>query len=186
LTGREGEMIASEGLTMKDDATIGGGMVSRSFDSEGFPSKAITVIEKGRFTGFLHNLETSKMMGVESTGHALRDYRVEPIVYPSNVVIEHEKMVPLQKLIEETDSGLMAQGVIGTYSSDYVTGDFSVSLDECSLIETGDITRVKNVSIGGNIINLLRSIECVSNERRQCGHFILPFLKICQPLLLHV
>lgn len=175
----EGEKVACEGLSVRDDAVVKGGLVSRSFDAEGFPSGCTVVIERGKLMGFLHDLVTSKVMEVENTGHGFRDYRSEPIVFPSNMVIEHEEKVPSERLLEETERGIMARGIIGAYSSNYVTGEFSVTLDECSLVESGDKKRVKNVSFGGNAMDLLRGIECVSEERRQCAHFILPFLKIC-------
>jgi PmbA protein len=181
LKGYKGEMIASEKLTIRDDATIAGGLVSRSFDAEGSPSRCISIVEKGRLIGFLHNLTTAKLVGIESTGNAFRDYRNEPIVFPSNVIIKHENEVSLEDLIGQTDKGIMARGVIGAYSSDYITGDFSVTLDECSLVKHGTVRRIKNVSIGGNALNLLRSIECVSIEEIQSGHFIIPYMKISNP-----
>lgn len=181
LRGLEGKMVASEELTIRDDATVKGGLVSRSFDAEGIPSRSVPLIEKGRVAGFLHNLATAKVSGVESTGNAFRDYRNEPIVFPSNVIIDHEMKIPLKNLIKRTDRGLMSEGIIGAYSSDYITGDFSITLDECSLIEEGVMKRIENVSIGGNALNLLKSIECVSTETIQSGHFIIPYMKISDP-----
>ena len=37
-------------------------------------------------------------------------------------------------------------------------------LEECSFIKKGDVTRIENLSIGGNIFEFLESIECVSKE----------------------
>lgn len=174
----EGQIIATEELVMRDDATLRGGLVSRSFDAEGSPSQQIPLIENGRLAGFLHNLKTAYIAGCESTGSAFRDYRNEPIVFPSNVTVTHARKIPLENLIDETKNGVLARGIIGAYSSDYITGDFSVTLDECSLIENGDIQRIENVSIGGNALDLLMSVECVSKEELQCGHFVMPSMKI--------
>jgi PmbA protein len=178
LRGHEGKRVASEELTVKDDATLAGGLVSRSFDAEGTPSRCVPLVEGGRLTGFLHDLTTAQLSKKKSTGNAFRDYRNEPIVFPSNVVIEYEDSIPLNRLIEETDRGVMARGIIGAYSSDYISGDFSVTLDECSLIENGDVKRIENLSIGGNIFEFLTSIECVSKEIVQSGHFVIPWIKI--------
>jgi len=177
LRGFKGKMVASEKLTIQDDATVPGGLVSRCFDAEGVPSRCISLIKKGRVTGFLHNLTTAKLANTESTGNAFRDYRNEPIVFPSNVVVEHEEKMPLKKLIEETDKGIITKGIIGAYSSDYISGDFSVTLDECSLIENGNMSKIENVTIGGSIFDLLMSTECVSDEKVQSGHFIIPYMK---------
>lgn len=178
LRGFEERIVASEELTIKDDATMSEGLVSRSFDAEGMPSQCTPVIEKGRLVGFLHDLATAKLIGEQDTGNGFRDYRNEPIVFPSNLIIEHGKKVPLDTLIEETEKGVIARGIIGAYSSDYITGDFSVTLDECSLIEDGIVERVGNMNIGGNAFELLKSIECVSEEMVQSGHLVIPYLKI--------
>ena len=177
LKEHEGGKVASEELTVKDDATVAGGLVSRSFDAEGTPSRCVSLVEDGRLTGFLHNLTSARLSKKKSTGNAFRDYRNEPIVFPSNVIIEHEDKIPLNRLIEETERGVMARGIIGAYSSDYISGDFSVTLDECSFIKKGDATRIENLSIGGNIFEFLESIECVSKEVVQSGHFIIPWIK---------
>jgi PmbA protein len=178
LRNYEGKMVASEELSMRDDATLQGGVVSRSFDAEGSPSTRVPLIENGRLSGFLHNARTAVLTGEESTGNAFRDYRNEPIVFPSNVILDHEYSMPIEHLIEETHHGVMARGIVGAYSSDYITGDFSVTLDECYLIENGNVKRVHNVSVGGNAYTILKSIDYISTEKRQCGHFLLPALKI--------
>jgi PmbA protein len=178
LGGFEERIVASEELTIKDDATMSEGLVSRSFDAEGIPSQCTPVIEEGRLVGFLHDLATAKLIGEHSTGNAFRDYRNEPIVFPSNLIVEHGGKVPLDTLIEETEKGVIARGIIGAYSSDYITGDFSVTLDECSLIEDGMVEKIGNMNIGGNAFELLKSIECVSEEMVQSGHLVIPYLKI--------
>lgn len=178
LRGLKGELVASEKVTIRDDATLAGGLVSRSFDAEGTPSRCVSLVEQGRLCGFLHNLTTARCAGNESTGNAFRDYRTEPIVFPSNVIIQHEEQLSFDELIEETRKGILVRGIIGAYSSDYITGDFSVTLDECSLVESGTLKRIENVSIGGNVFSLLRSIECVSKEVVQSGHLIAPWVKI--------
>jgi len=100
-----------------------------------------------------------------------------------NVVVEHQEKMPLKRLIEETDKGIITKGIIGAYSSDYISGDFSVTLDECSLIENGNMSKIENVTIGGSIFDLLMSTECVSDEKVQSGHFIIPYIKIFWSLL---
>jgi PmbA protein len=172
------EMVACEDLTITDDATVGGGLVSRSFDAEGVSSRQVPLIEEGRLVGYLHNLSTGGSTGGESTGNAFRDYRNEPIVFPSNLIIEHAIELELDELLNGKGKAVMARGIVGAYSSDYITGDYSITLDECSLIQNGMAERIENISIGGNALDLLKSIQAVSRERVQCGHFISPSIAI--------
>jgi PmbA protein len=173
-----GKMVACEDLTITDDATVGGGLVSRSFDAEGVSSRQVPLIEEGRLVGYLHNLSTGGSTGGESTGNAFRDYRNEPIVFPSNLIIEHAIELGLDELLNGKGKAVMARGIVGAYSSDYITGDYSITLDECSLIQNGMAERIENISIGGNALDLLKSIQAVSRERVQCGHFISPSIAI--------
>lgn len=172
------KVVACEDLTITDDGAVRGGLVSRSFDAEGVSSREVPLIKEGRLVGYLHDLSTGELAGEESTGNAFRDYRNEPIVFPSNLVIEHETKLSLDELLNRKERAIMARGIVGAYSSDYITGDYSITLDECSLMQNGMTRRIENISIGGNALDLLKSIQYISKERVQCGHFITPFIAI--------
>jgi len=45
------------------------------------------------------------------------------------------------------------------------------------------MSKIENVTIGGSIFDLLMSTECVSDEKVQSGHFIIPYMKIFWSLL---
>jgi PmbA protein len=60
LAGKEGEIIASEAVTLMDDPLLPGGLASQPFDAEGVAPRTKAVIEKGRLTSLLHHLKTAR------------------------------------------------------------------------------------------------------------------------------
>jgi len=59
LSGKKGEQIASELLTLVDDALIPRGLVSSAYDGEGFPFRPLKVVENGVLLTWLHNSYTA-------------------------------------------------------------------------------------------------------------------------------
>ena len=55
FNGRLGAEVASPNLTLHDDATYLGGAGSKTFTDDGYPAGCVTLIENGRFAGFLAN-----------------------------------------------------------------------------------------------------------------------------------
>ena len=72
LAGKEGEMIASEAVTLMDDPLLPGGLGSQPFDAEGVATRTKAVIENGKLTTLLHNLKTARKAGVKTTGNAAK------------------------------------------------------------------------------------------------------------------
>jgi len=70
LCGKLGQQIASTLVTVRDDATIAAGLGSRAYDSEGVPSRPITIIENGVLINLLHNSYTANKAKAQYTGHA--------------------------------------------------------------------------------------------------------------------
>ena len=72
LTGKLGEKIASEALTIIDDATMPGLFGSSPFDDEGVTSRRTVVIERGVLKSYLLNTYTALKLGLKTTGNASR------------------------------------------------------------------------------------------------------------------
>src|SRR5690606_28116466 len=83
-----GRQIASEAITIVDDATLAGGLASRPFDAEGTASRRVVVVERGVLRSFLHNTDTAARTGQATTGHASRSYASTLGVAPTNVILE--------------------------------------------------------------------------------------------------
>ena len=72
LAGKLGEKIASEALTVIDDATMPGLFGSSPFDDEGVASRRTVVIERGVLKSYLLNTYSARKLGLKTTGNASR------------------------------------------------------------------------------------------------------------------
>ncbi|MEM1515313.1 MAG: TldD/PmbA family protein [Candidatus Bathyarchaeia archaeon] len=173
-----GKQVAPEIIEIIDDGTIPGAVFSSTYDGEGVPKKPIKVIEDGIVLTFLHNSYSAGIMNVESTGHAIRNgYRGYVGAGPSNVRVKPGDSM-LDEIINETRRGILI--VDASLSPNIISGDISATIDEGFLIENGKKTfPIKNLMVGGHILELLKNIDMISREGRVFGggHFF-PTIRI--------
>jgi TldD protein len=94
-----GKKVASELVTVIDDATIPGANGSFSVDDEGVPAQRKVLIENGILRGYMYDRLTAMRDGVESTGNGRRQsYRYAPIVRMTNTFIAPGK-TPVEQII---------------------------------------------------------------------------------------
>ncbi len=99
LAGKLGEKIASESLTVVDDATIPGLFGSSPFDDEGVICRRTVVIEKGVLKSYLLNSYSARKLGLKTTGNASRGITGNAGVGPGNFFIEAGERSP-ESIIE--------------------------------------------------------------------------------------
>jgi PmbA protein len=85
---------------------------------------------------------------------------------------------PLAEIIASMDEGLLVENALGLGQGNIISGAFSNSLGLAFKIEKGEIVgRVKDVSIAGNVYDLLRDVAAVSREAGWVyRNFRLPYL----------
>ncbi|MEM1586579.1 MAG: TldD/PmbA family protein [Candidatus Bathyarchaeia archaeon] len=173
-----GKQVAPENLEVIDDGTIPRAVASSTYDGEGVPRRAVEVIKAGTILTFLHNSYSAGIMNVESTGHAIRDgYKGYISAGPSNVRVKPGDST-LNEILEETRRGILVTSA--SFSPNMVSGEISTTVDEGFLIENGKKAfPVKNLMIGGNVLDLLKCIDLISKEGRVFGggHFF-PAIRI--------
>ena len=165
LAGKEGTSIASEIVTVTDDPMRPGISMQTPFDAEGVAAHRKAVIEKGVLKTLLHNLESTKAAGVESTGNASRAGYSSPVgISPYAFCIEageysHDALLAL------AENGVYITEVKGLHAgANAVTGDFSIE-SAGFMIENGKLTRpVKSFTVAGNFFELLGNISALSDE----------------------
>ncbi|WP_456320705.1 TldD/PmbA family protein [Palaeococcus sp. (in: euryarchaeotes)] len=163
-----GEKIASDSFTLIDDATIEKGIRSYSFDGEGNPSRRTPLIERGILKNFLFDEYYARLMGMESTGNAVRDFRTTPHIGSSNLIVEGKR-----ENLEELD-GIIVKKVFGEHTANPVSGDFSLSVELGYAMEKGEIKPFKDNMLVGNIFELIKSINALGKESEDIGGFISP------------
>lgn len=161
FTGKLGERVASEELTLLDDGTIAEGLGSRPFDDEGVPTQRTTIIDRGVLRCYLHNSMTAKKFKTVSTGNA---GWVEP--EPWNIIVEPGPHAD-EELLGMVDDGLYITNNWYTRFQDYRKGDFStIPRDGMFRIEGGEVVEsLRGLRISDNMLRILQNIEAVSEER---------------------
>lgn len=167
LKGKLGEEIANEGLTVADDPTIECSHGYYRYDDEGMRSSRTEMIEDGVLVSYLHSRETAGRLNATPTANArAADYSDLPIVRMSNTVIE-EGDWQFTEMLKDIPFGIYAMGMRGG-QVDTVKGEFQFSAEEAFLIEKGKLSkRLKNVSLSGRTLDVLKSIDAVGNDKKR-------------------
>jgi PmbA protein len=164
MANKVGEKLFDNKLTLIDDPLIDGKYGSAPFDDEGVAHKHTVLIENGVVKGYYFDLKTAAQMGVESTGNGSRSLFNPPHPNPSNMIIKAGD-TPLAEMIAGIDEGLLVNDVLGLGQGNIISGAFSNPLGLAFKIEKGEVVgRVKDVSIAGNVYELLPEISAVSEE----------------------
>jgi PmbA protein len=176
LAGKLGQQVAATGLTLVDDGRMPGGLGSRPFDGEGLPTRRTMVIENGKLASYLLDTYTGRKLGLASTGNASRSLGQPPTVGPMNFYAPPGPHSP-EEIIRSVDRGLYVTEMIG-FGVNLVTGDYSrgaVGL----WIEKGELAYpVEEITIAGNLKDMLRGIEMIGNDLEWRGAVAAPTLKI--------
>jgi PmbA protein len=178
LAGKLGTRIGSEHLTVIDDGTIPGALGSRPFDGEGLPVRRKTIVEKGILRSYLLDTYSGKKLNLPSTGNASRSVGEAPGVAPANFFLAAGSESPDQ-LIAGVKQGLYVTEMIG-FGVNMVTGDYSRGASGL-WIENGELAYpVEEITIAGNLNEMLQNIESVGNDLQMRGRIASPTLKISQ------
>ncbi len=170
-----GKVVASNLLTVEDDATNTEALGASSFDREGVPHRRNVVVEKGMLKKFLYNTYTAKKGGVKSTGNASGSTGSPPSVSTTNVVIKQGR-TSLDALISEMKSGIIISRFSGNVNP--VNGDFSGVVKGGRLVKNGQVQHaVKEVMVAGNVFDALKRLSGVSKERKIIYDSILPHMR---------
>ena len=174
-----GEKLFDEKITIIDDGTIDGKFASASYDDEGVPRRRNVLVEKGVLKGFVYDLKTAAQSGVESTGNASRGLFNPPEPSFTNFVIQPGQ-TPLNDILSGIDEGIIVEDLLGIGQGNIISGAFSNPLALAFKIEKGEIVgRVKDLSIAGNIYDLLKNVAAVSKEAQWVYNtFYAPYILI--------
>jgi PmbA protein len=72
MAGQEEEQLFDEKLTVVDDPTLDGRPGSSSHDDEGVPRRRNVLVDQGRLTGYIYDLQTAALARTEPTGNGER------------------------------------------------------------------------------------------------------------------
>jgi PmbA protein len=181
LAGKLGETIGAANVTIVDDNTMllpsgVGGFGTSPFDDEGLASQRTVVVEHGVLRNYLLNTYTARKLGMKSTHNAARGLAGAPGIGCGNLFLEPGTLTP-NEIIAGIPAGLYVTGLMG-FGTNLVTGDYSRGATGL-WIENGQLTHaVEEVTIAGNLAEMLRHITAIGNDLIFRGSVASPTLRI--------
>jgi len=165
-SGRVGERVASELVTIFDDGDIDGERGSLSVDDEGTPGQHKILIERGVLRGYMLDSLNGRLMGGSSTGSGRRqNFRFLPIPRMCNTYMPPGDST-LDEIIGSVERGVYAKSFAGG-QVDISRGDFVFMISEGYLIEHGKITApIRGATLIGNGPAIMEKVVAVGSDAR--------------------
>jgi PmbA protein len=176
LKDRLGEQVASPLLTVVDDGRRPRGLGSRPFDGEGLPTRRNVPLEHGVLRYFLCDSYAARKIGARPTGSARRGVGGGPSVGAFNLSLEPGTTTP-EEILGGVARGLYVTDLIG-FGVNLVTGDYSQGAVG-HWVENGALVHpVHEVTIAGNLRDMLRDVDAVGNDLVFRGSTAAPTIRI--------
>ncbi|CUT00214.1 TldD/PmbA family protein [Candidatus Kryptobacter tengchongensis] len=163
-SGKIGQKVCSELVTIIDDGTVPNSRGSLAIDDEGTPMQKTILIENGILRGYMLDKLNAKLMNLESTGNGRREsYKHYPLPRMRNTYIDAGKDNP-DDLIKSVKFGIYAKS-LGGGQVDIVSGNFVFEVNEGYLIENGEITyQIRGANLIGNGPEIMKKVIGVGND----------------------
>ncbi|MEA4971692.1 Metalloprotease PmbA [bioreactor metagenome] len=165
LEGKENKKIASDYVTIRDDALLENGYASAIFDGEGVPCENKAVVENGILTTFLYDLKYAAKAGKKSTGNGFRAGFKSPVSVGCTNFYIAKGSNSFDNAIKAVENGVLITDVEGLHAgANPVSGDFSLSA-EGFLIENGKISApIEQITVAGNFFKIIEGIKLVADD----------------------
>lgn len=164
FSGRMGERVASELVTVVDDGTLPSRRGSLNADDEGTPTRRNVLIENGILVGYMQDRLNARLMGMAPTGNGRREsFAYPPMPRMTNTFMLAGQDDP-EEILRSVSYGLYAVS-FGGGQVDITNGKFVFSASEAYLIENGRVTTpVKGATLIGNGPEVLTRVSRVGSD----------------------
>lgn len=165
LKDKEGEIIASEKVTIIDDPHLEDGLASVPFDDEGVATRKKDIIKEGKLVTLLHNLKTAHKGNTKTTGNGFKaSYSSSVGVSPTNFYLKPGNK-DFKELLKDVGEGVIITEFAGLHSgANSITGDFSLAAKGFYIKDGKQDFPVEQITVAGNFFALLKNIEEVGND----------------------
>ena len=189
FTGKLGEQVAGENITLVDDGTMVfdhtladgsviqvGGYGTSPFDGDGLPTRRTVVIERGVLKELMLNTYTGRKLGMASNAKASRGLAGTPGISGGNFFLEPGTQTH-EEIIAGVPQGLLVLSTMG-FGVNLVTGDYSQGASGL-WIENGEIAYpVEEITIAGNLKQMFRDVSAIGNDLEWRGSSAVPTVRI--------
>ncbi|MGH7706976.1 MAG: TldD/PmbA family protein [Vulcanimicrobiaceae bacterium] len=171
-SGRIGERVAADLVTIYDDGNLHAERGSLAIDDEGTPGQHKVLVENGVLRGYMHDRMNARLMHTHSTGSGRRQsFRHLPQPRMCNTYMPDGDSSP-EEIIASVDRGVYAKSFAGG-QVEISKGDFVFMVAEGYLIEGGKLTRpIRGATLVGNGPEAMTRVVAVGNDSRLAsGHY---------------
>jgi TldD protein len=160
-SGRIGEKVASELITVVDDGRDPGQRGTAAMDDEGTPTQRTVLIEKGILRTYLSDRKHAEKLGIRRSGNARREnFRHLPICRMTNTMIASGESDP-QEIVRSVKDGIFVKKM-GGGQVDVVSGNFAFEVTECYRIRDGKLAEpLRGATLVGQGPKLMSEIDMV-------------------------
>ena len=164
FAGKVDQRVASERVTIVDDARTPGALRTAPFDGEGVATTTRTLVDQGVLAGYLSSLKTAKKMEQAPTGNARRgSYATPSRIGAANFHLAPGATAP-ETLVRGLDRSLRITSLLNLHTVDPISGEFSLGATGDYLEKGERKFPVQGITIAGNLTTLLASIAGVAND----------------------
>ena len=163
-SGKIGQQVASQGVTVVDDGTLTDRRGSLNVDDEGHVSQCNVLIDDGVLVGYMQDKLNARLMGVSATGNGRREsYAHLPMPRMTNTFMESGD-ANQSDMIASVERGLFAVN-FGGGQVDITSGQFVFAASEAYLIEKGKVTApVKGATLIGHGPHVMSAISMIGDD----------------------
>jgi TldD protein len=160
-SGRIGEKVASELITVVDDGRDPGQRGTAAMDDEGTPTQRTVLIEKGVLRTYLSDRKHAAKLGIARSGNARREsFRHLPICRMTNTMIAPGDSDP-DEIVRSVKDGIFVKKM-GGGQVDVVSGNFAFEVTECYRIRDGKLAEpLRGATLVGQGPKLMSEIDMV-------------------------
>jgi TldD protein len=164
FSGRVGERVASDLVTVVDDGTLPNRRGSLNVDDEGTPTSRTVLIENGVLRGYMQDRLNARLLGAGLTGNGRREsFQHPPMPRMTNTFMLAGEEPP-EDIMRSVSRGLYAVA-FGGGQVDITSGKFVFSASEAYLIEDGRVTApVKGATLIGSGPDALTRVTRVGHD----------------------
>jgi len=160
-SGRIGQKVASELITVIDDGRDPGQRGTSAMDDEGSPTQRTVLIEKGVLKTYLSDRKHAAKLGIGRSGNARREsFRHMPICRMTNTMIAQGESDP-EEIIRSVKDGIFVKKM-GGGQVDVISGNFAFEVTECYRIRDGKLAEpLRGATLVGQGPKLMSEIDMV-------------------------
>jgi len=160
-SGRIGQKVASELITVVDDGRDPGQRGTAAMDDEATPTQRTVLIENGNLRTYLSDRKHAEKLGIRRSGNARREsFRHLPICRMTNTMIAPGDSDP-DEIVRSVKDGIFVKKM-GGGQVDVVSGNFAFEVTECYRIRDGKLAEpLRGATLVGQGPRLMSEIDMV-------------------------